>query len=1185
MTIVRTLKLLLVVSILWPIGSAAANETLPLQSVAFSQSTLLGKPARLLIERVELEEALAALGESASVAIIFSPSMVPRDRPTSCFCQNTTVEEALVRMLDGTGAEYFEMPLQIVIAPESQRPINESIPSPPVRLVSTTAPSRPELRVAVRRQGIVAGVVVNATTLQPLAGALVSVQGAESGTISDASGRFRLTDIEGSTVTLRVQLLGYSPLVRTVAVGAEDVQLAIEETAIQLEGVVVGALGIDRSARALGYAVAQVQSEDMTVNRTPNFMNALQGKIAGVNITSLGSGPQGSSKVRIRGQSSFGSNNSPLIVINGVPIDNTSFGVVGDFAERGSNRMSDSGDGLSSINPDDIEQMTVLKGAAAAALYGSRAKDGVIMITTRNRAAGTGVQWEFSSNTTVETPMDFRDYQMEYGQGEAGCRPMTNPRPEGTPESGGRACSPVQDSGQWSFGERFRPGMTQELFGIELPYQAQPNQLQEFYRTGTNITNALTVSQGGENGGVSASISSLRSQAIYPGSEFERYTVNLGFTQQVAERYNISGNVSYANEDRQNPPNIAEQDYSPVIIYNMANSLPLDFLRENAFTEEGNERSWSRFTNRTNPYVALTRFENNVRDRFYGNLTGRVEFTPNAYAQVRVGQDYYSRNQDYNLPTGTQRQPPAPPGFVNGQYVQDQLTFRELNADVLVGASGSFDPFGFSLTAGGNVMHRKTERSNVLVQDFYTRGVYTLANGRLLSPDFSLSQRRVNSVYGSAEVSFRDLIFLNGTLRNDWFSTLSAGNRSILYPSISASFMLSDAVRLPEWVTYTKLRAAYAEVGSDTDVPPYANTLFYSIDPNLIENRSVGSISGNTIPNPDLRPMSLSEWEVGVEAQLFDNIAMEFGFYQRTSRDQILNQQISRSSGFTTRRVNVGESRNRGVEALIDATLITRDRFRWNTTFNASYNKSKVIDLGSELGVDQITVGTAEFHGELRQVVGMPLNQLFGFGWLRDEQGRIIHNASSGVPVPSPEQLNFGSALPVWTGGITNSFSFGNLSMNFLVDFALGHKMISGTHTNAYRHGLDPATLEGREQGCIVGDGVKPDGTPNDICTPVQTYYESIRSFRTSEQSVFNAGSWQLRQISLGYDLTRFLPASAPVDRVRVNAVANNVAVLKKWVPHIHPDQNGIFSDARMGLEATGLPVTRGIGVNVNITF
>lgn len=1095
------------------------------------------------LEEVSLAEALKLFSRHAGVGLSYHSSVIP-EKSVTLRMQNAPAHEVLYTLLEGTDLEPVLTPNRDVLVIRKKALSGE----------------------AALLQETVRGRVVEAGTMEPLPGVNIVIAGTNVGTATDANGRYELT-VPNLNETLVFTYIGFRTLEIPIA-GRTEVNISLEPAAITGDDVVVTALGIDREARALGYSIAQVDREAMTVNRTPNFMDALQGRMAGVNVSSMGTGPQGSSKVRIRGQSSFGANNSPLIVVNGVPIDNTTFGVSGDVGERGTSRNSDSGDGLSSINPDDIEDMTVLKGAAAAALYGSRAKDGVIMITTRNRAVGTGVQVEYNSNFTTERAMDFRDYQMEYGQGEGGARPTSS----------------FPTSGVWSFGERIQPGMTHTLFdGLQVPYEAQPNQLHEYYRSGYNLSNTLTVSQGGEHGGFSLSFANLSSQAILPGSDYGRNSVNLGFTQNVAERLNVSGNINYTNEDRTNPANIAEQDYSPVVIYTLANTMPMSVLEENAFTAEGDEVIWSRFTNRTNPYFALSRFENNMRDRVYGNITLRYQLADWLYAQGRVGQDYFYRDQDYNLPTGSQRQPPAPPGFVNGQYIQDQLTSRELNADFMLNANETFGDYGIDVLVGGNQMRRSTERYNVLVQDFYTRGSYTLGNGRLLDPQHNLSERQVNSIYGSAELNWRQMIYLTGTLRNDWFSTLSPENRSIMYPSVTTSFIVSELMTLPEWITYGKLRASYAEVGSDTDVPPYADNLFYTINPNLFRNSPLGTISGNVVPNPELRPMRVSEWEVGMEVTLFDNVTLDLAVYEKTSRDQILNQQISNASGFTTRRVNVGESMNRGVEMLLSLSPYRTEQFVWNTSFNVSHNTSEVIDLGTDIGVDQITVGAADFHGELRQVTGMPMNQLYGFGWLRDAQGRQVFNPANGIPMRSVDQLNFGSSIPTWIGGIANNFNYRNLSFSFLVDFKLGHNLISGTHINAYRHGLAPETLVGRDQGFVVGDGVNPDGSENTVQAGVQPFYEAIRTHRTSEQSVFNAGSWQLRQITVGYDLTNHLPETLGLRGVRISAVANNVAVLKKWVPHIHPDQNGIISDARMGLESTGLPVTRSIGFNLNV--
>ncbi len=1003
---------------------------------------------------------------------------------------------------------------------------------------------------------------------QGLPGVSVIVQGTTSGTTTDGDGNYRLTVPDGATLVY--SFVGFESQEIPVS-NRSVIDVSMKEDIEALDEVVVTALGIEKDQKTLGYATATVAPEDFNVNRSANFMNTLQGKVAGVNITNMGSGPQGSSKVRIRGLSSFGNNNSPLIVINGVPVDNTNFGVRGDVNEAGSNRRSDSGDGLSSINPDDVTSMNVLKGAAAAALYGSRAKDGVIMITTRNRAAGSGISVTYNMNYVNGTPIDLTDYQYEYGQGEGGVRPN----------------APGPTSGVWSFGERM--GGTQILFdGITAPYEPTPGKIREYYNNSQTLQNSLTIASGGENGGFSLALSNMDAKAVLPGSNYTRNTVNLGFTQKL-KKLTVSGNVNYSYEDRRDPPNIAEQDYSPVVIYTLATSMPMDLLRENCCDPvTGDEIKYSRFTNRTNPYFALKRFENNFRDRVFGNITAKYNLTDWLYVQGRIGQDFYNRDVEYNRPTGSQRQSAPPPGFVNGEYVQDKRRYREVNSDFLIGFSKDVGNIGININAGGNSMYRRRDIFTILGENFFTRDLYTIGNSSKVTPNFRLFERKVNSLYGSAEISFNEWLFINGTARNDWFSTLSPAERSILYPSITSSFVFSEALAdaLPDWLSFGKLRLGYAEVGSDTDVEEYSNALFYGISQQQLQNQPVGNIDGNTIPSPNLRPMRVKETEVGLELTLFDNIQFEINYYNKLSQDQILVAQISNASGFANQFVNVGESKNQGVELFGSFYPVRNNNFSWNFSANGAYNQTEVISLSDDdQEGDFITVGGAEFHGELRQVVGRPIAQLYGWGYLRDAQGRIVYDANNGRPLRSEEQLNFGSALPRWVGGFTNSFQFMGVTASFLIDFKLGHKLISGTHTNAYRHGLDKATLPGRDVGFIVGDGVNPDGGINETQAPIQPFYETIRSNRMSEQSVFNAGSWQLRQIALGYDLTRFLANQNFIKGLKLDIVANNVAVLKQWVPHVHPDQNGIIGDERIGLESTGLPITRDIGFNLNVKF
>jgi TonB-linked SusC/RagA family outer membrane protein len=1010
-----------------------------------------------------------------------------------------------------------------------------------------------------------------------LPGLSILIKGTSKGTSTDINGSFQL-EVPTTETVLIFKYLGYET--KEVLVGNQtNLEISLKPENKSLTEVVVTALGIKKQSKSVGYATASVGTDEMTLNRTANFMNALQGKMAGVNITPLGSGPAGTSKIRIRGQSSFGGNNSPLIVVNGVPIDNTNNGARGDVSERGSNRTSDGGDGLSSINPDDIEAMTVLKGAAASALYGSRAKDGVIMITTKTRSKGNGISLAYNSNFTSETPLDYTDYQYEYGQGENGIRPTT----------------PFPTSGQWSFGEKFQPGMTQMLFdGVTLPYEPQRNQISQFYRQGYTWTNTLTLTSGGENGGFSLSVANLDNRTILQNSGYDRKTINLGFTQTLSKRLTISGNINYSNEYRKNPPNIAEQDYSPVIIFNMANSMPLSALEKYAEDANGNETVWSRFTNRTNPYFALKRFDNITNDRIFGNLTAKFNFTDWLFIQGRLGQDYYSREQDYNLPTGTQRQVAAPAGFVNGQFVQDSRNVRELNMDFLLGANKTFGSFGVNLNVGGNQMYRRISRHNVFIQDFYTRNLYTIGNGRQRDATYDFSERQVNSLYGSAEVSYKDYLFLSGTVRNDWFSTLSPENRSILYPSVTTSFVFSQAFAsaLPDWITFGKIRAAYAEVGSDTDVSPYANNLFYGINAQQFPSPSgasqpLGNISGSTVPNANLRPMRVSEKEIGLELKLFNNaLGLDLTYYDKLSSDQILRAQTSNAGGYLSQLINVGQSRNQGIEMLISINPIKSQNFNWNLILNNAYNKTEVLNLGSDVSNNMITVGTADFSGELRQVVGKPMGQLYGFGYMRDAQGRQIFDIGNGRPLRTTDQIAFGSAIPLWVGGITNSFNIKGVEVSFLIDFKLGHKMISGTNHNAWRHGLSKETLVGRDVNYVIGNGVNLNGQVNATKSGVQAYYETVRSQNIAEQFVYDAGLWQLRQIMIGYDLSKFLSKKTPfIKGLRINAVANNVAVIKKWVPNLHPEQFGFPSDNLVGLEATGLPITRNIGFNLNLKF
>ncbi len=1014
---------------------------------------------------------------------------------------------------------------------------------------------------------------VSDETGKKLSAVSISVKGTSAGTTTDAAGRFSLT--ASANATLVFSSVGY--ISQEVPVNDRSTLDIILVTNQQSLGeVVVTALGITKQARGLGYSATNVKPDELTINRTPNPVNALQGKIAGVNISGMGTGPAGTSKIRIRGQSSLGGGSTPLIVINGVPVDRGNFNS-STVGVTGGGVFADGGDSFSSINPDDIESMTVLKGAPAAALYGARAKDGVIMITTKSKGKGKGIGVSYNMNYTSETPLDYTDYQKEYGQGENGVRPTT----------------PNPTSGQWSFGELIQPGMTHTLFNTpNIPYVAQGSRIKEFYRNGQNISNTVTLGASGDKGGLHLSLNNTVNTGIMPNNKFIRRIMNLGFNYNLSEKLTFSGNMNYSWEHIKNPPNIANQDNSiPTTLMALANTMPLDILEANKYNPAtGNEYIYSRFMNRTNPYWVLAEQVHNIRkDRIFGNITVKYELFSWLSLQGRFGQDYYSRDEDVNnFPTGHASRPAAPAGFVNGVFTQESRRWRETNLDFLLIANKKYGDFDFTLTGGGNRMRQRVEINNVQVTDFVIRGLYTVQNGRAKNPNYSLFTTGVNSLYGSAEVSWKRTLYLNATSRNDWFSTLSEENRSILYPSVSGSYVFSETLKNLNWLNFGKIRLGYAEVGSDNDVGFAADQLYYNVNANLIANPSGTSVavatSGTAVPNPGLKPSRVSETEVGIELKMFNSrVNLDVAVYKKITKDQIIQVQISDASGYINTLINSGSSSNKGVEALLNLVPLKKKNFTWEFTANTAYNKTKADKIITGTPGERITVGTHVFNGEVRIVVGEELEQIAGFAYARNDKGQRIFQ-TNGLPQRTPGLVLFGSALPKWTGGFLNTFNYKGIMLSIFIDYKLGNKMLSGTNFNAVRHGLHKMSLEGRTTG-VTGDGVNPSGGVNTAVSPVQTYWEHLRSQQIIEPVIYNGGFWKLRQITLGYDFSKYIPAKWPIKGVKLDFVANNVAILKKWVDNIDPETFGYASDSQAGLESPGLPTTRGLGLNLNIKF
>jgi len=1013
------------------------------------------------------------------------------------------------------------------------------------------------------QQQTISGMVTD-TKGEPLTGVNVVIKGTTFGTTTNIDGKYALNAPDRNG-TLVFTFIGYNTMEIPVN-GRSTVDAQLTEATTTLDEVVVTALGIKREAKTLGYATAVVNQDLLTENRTATAIGTLQGKVSGVNITTFGTGPAGSTRIRIRGNSAFSGANLPLLVVNGVPIDNTRFG-------EGS---TDLGDGLNSINPDDVESMTVLKGAAAAALYGSRAKDGVIMITTRSGMETKGFGVTYNVNYTIENPIDFTDFQYEYGQGERGIRPTTQ----------------WPTSGVWSFGEKIQPGMTQTLFDNEIvPYVAitTKERYKEFYRTGQNLTNTISFSNSGKNGGFDLSISNTNNKAIIEKSEFNRRNITLGFTQDISKWINVSGNVNYSNEYYKNAPmGVGNQSAQVNTIATMSNTMPLWLMRK--YSEDpvtGKEIIWSRFLPRVNPYFLLDhRFDDNKRDRLLGNIAIKLNITKDIYVQGRIAQDFYDRQHNYNSPTGRLDAQAAPAGYVDGSYYRYHNRFRERNYDILIGAQHKFGQIGVNVTAGGNQMFRSMETQYEAAQDFIQPGLYTIMNGRQKTATHGLTERAVNSLYGAAEVSFREYLFLNLTARNDWFSTLAPGNRSILYPSVTASFIFSDAIKgLPDWLSFGKLRLSYAAVGDD-NVDAYSNIQYYSINSNLFAGPGgsvpVGGYSSTTLANPNLRPLSVSEIEGGIDLRLFNNrVGLDLAIYRKLTTNQIVSATTSHATGFATQLINVGESVSRGIETAIQVTPVETSSFTWNINANVAYNNSEVLKLGLSDADTMITVG------DVYQIVGRPLGQLYYYMQRTDANGNLIFDKNSGYPVRSASRVNVGRALPTWFGGITNTFNFKGIILSALIDFKLGKDYVNkfGANHDYWRHGKHKGTLPGRDVGYVIGDGVNADGSVNTTQAQVQPFYEAYTGNQIEDPFVKNAGFWKLRQITLGYDFVKFLPKIPYIKGLKLSFVSNNVAVLKKWVPNMDPEDLYTFDDTSINNNVTAYPTTRTLGFNLNVKF
>lgn len=1025
----------------------------------------------------------------------------------------------------------------------------------------------------------------------------VSVKGTQTATATDSLGRFSI-NASGNSVLVFTSI-GFSG--REVSVnGRTSLNVVLLSTEQSLSEVVVTTLGVKKESRKLGYSVTSVNPDELVKQRTLNLGESLEGKVAGLNITPPAAGAGSSNQIRLRGQVGFaGATNSPLIVINGLPMDQ------GTRNAEGNGQQRDRGDNLNNINPDDIESMVVLKGSTAAALYGSRAAAGAIIITTKSGQKNQGIGVDFTSSYTTMQAVNFLDEitQTEYGQGQNGAKPAN--------------AGVAAGNGQFGWGAKLDGQPTINFDGVSRPYSAYPNQLFDFLQSGTNLTNTLGLSGGGANGSFRASISTTDAKGIVPKNEYKRTIFNVGINHDITKKFKLQLNVNYADEDYINPPQIGSQGDGVVNFFTrMAISVPLEAYRDHAVNAAGAEWKTNGFLGTiNNPYypIQMGQKYKEDRNRLLGTATLRYDIFRWLYAQGRFNYDRGTNFQENYALNGTGAEVLTnSDGTYRGNYNINQTTTTDINADFLFGGSKEFDKFSVDASFGGNTQRSEFRNLNQSASNFTVAGLYTIPNGTVKNQGMGYSQSRINSLYGWAEFGWNKMLYVNLTGRNDWFSVLNPENNNKFYPSVSGSFIFSQLLPNMNWLSYGKLRASWAEVGSIAGVNPYDGVLTYAINQNQFNGQTLASISGGTAPNPLLQPFTVTEKEIGLELRLFKNkLLLDIAAFDKVTTDQILNVNISTASGYNTSKENVASLKNSGLETLIELKAIQTNDLSWTTSWNNTYLKTEVLDVGNPSGTllviafnSNIPPANAnEFLGELRYTEGLAMNQLYVKSFKRNAKGEILVNSSGRLvndQTSGPVGTGFhpvGSSIPKFTGGWNNTVTFKNFSFNVFIDYKFGGTVLTSTLLNMTRQGHSKLSLEGRETGILVPGvidvGFPNAGSPNTVVLTaanggLANYWADYRNNQIGDPFTFKSDFIKLRNITLTYNFNTLLRKADFLNFVKglsLSASCRNAAIIYKDLPGLDPEAIQSSGDIRAGYENSSLPTTRNYNLTLNVKF
>jgi len=1000
----------------------------------------------------------------------------------------------------------------------------------------------------------------------PLPGATVLVQGTSNGVSTDFDGNYSISASQGDTLVF--SFVGYSS--QSVVVGSSSTVNVSLEPDNALEEVVVTALGVQRNTKALGYSVTNVEGDEISANPSTNAINALQGKVAGVNITGGAMGAKGSSRVVIRGSSSLTGNNQPLYVVDGITINNNNLGAAGMWGG------TDFGDGISSINPDDVASVTVLKGGAAAALYGSRASNGVIIITTKNGLGSEGLGIEINSTTQFDTlNTSLWDTQTTYGAGSLGSAPSNS--------------TSAMDNMWSAWGAKMSGQLVPQFDGVSRPYVYSDNK-DKFYRTGTTYSNTISFSTANENGNTRFSLTNLDNDDISPNSSLDRNQIGVNTSQQLGDNLRVDANMKYILEDQSGNPRLSDgPGNANWIINNYAPSMDVDWAKGPNGDGRNDDLTEYRATPSIyiqNPWFAQNYYVNDAeKERFIGSINARLDLTDFLYIRGRVGTDRYDLHRTTSEPYGTGYKP-------QGGINHFKLAFQQLDADFFLGTDNLSLTDQVSLTAfvgiGSNII--KSESLSINGNDFIVPSLVSINNVKAKSAGYGFSEKQINSAYGSAEFGYNDWAYLTVTARNDWFSTLSLVGKNApnndLYTSATLSLVLSDALDLGD-ISFLKLRAGYSQVAGGAD-SPYSLNLTYGIVGQGHLGASLGQINGGQIPNTEITPFEKNETEFGFDIRMLDNrLSLDATYYDNETVGDIVGVSASATSGFGSALANLGEITNSGVELLVKYKPIVTDDFAMEVSLNYTNNESKVVatnDTGGNISLDE----PRDRNLRVTHIVGEKYGALFGTSFQRDSQGRIVHETSRGYPVPvivnNRKILGFG--VPPQQIGIGASFRYKDFNAGFLIEGKSGGQIYSGTNNRLIGYGLHKMTVPagGREAG-MVPDGVLEDGsviTTSLDMAQQQAYWGRYND--AAEAGIRDSDYMRLRQLSIGYNIPSDALEGTFIQSASVSLIGKNLFFLSNDVENVDPE-SAYNSNNSQGLEFSGMPVPRTIGFNVNLKF